>query len=330
MSAKLSNSPETSTGRRRDHAPLSQTPSAAGDAAPNRRVAKDCLRWAAVQNSEFSGDRSATRSTLELKAARWPGVDFSIATEDISSLTDWKMLDNRHSVVVHLNGPIDKLETELEGCGAVVEAPMAGEVWIIPAGQRYFSQARGKVVRFAEFYLDPRFLAEFLGKHVQTKPIRPLAGHSDEFLYRCVQHLAVLVEKPDDLSRMTAQTLSQTLFLHFFSEYGLHSGCCLTGRLAVELLPKDVQLLREHVQACLDERISLDDLATLVHMTTHDFLLAFRKSFGTTPAQYVIEERMRRARWLLSDTKKDIATIALKQALRVTVISLLPSKLAQA
>src|SRR5207247_10564405 len=101
----------------------------------------------------------------------------------------------------------------------------------------------------------------------------------DEFLYRCVQHLAVLVEKPDDLSRMTAQTLSQTLFLHFFSEYGLHSGCCLTGRLAVELLPKDVQLLREHVQACLDERISLDYLATLVHMTTHVFLLSFRQSF---------------------------------------------------
>jgi AraC family transcriptional regulator len=45
-------------------------------------------------------------------------------------------------------------------------------------------------------------------------------------------------------------------------------------------------------------------------MNTHNLLVAFRLSFGTTPAQYVLAERLRRVRWLLHHTPLSIAAIA--------------------
>ncbi len=108
MSGKLSNSPVRSAEASR--LPQANSRNRYPNALPD-------LHWDAVQRSDFTGDRCETRCTLELQVGKWPGIDFSIAREDISSETDWKILDNRHTVVVHLNGPIHKLETELDGSG---------------------------------------------------------------------------------------------------------------------------------------------------------------------------------------------------------------------
>ena len=189
---------------------------------------------------------------------------------------------------------------------------MSGELWIIPAERRYFSCARGAIVHFAEVYLQPKFLDELLGKHVDTQTVRARTGHYDHFLYHCVQRLAGLIGKKDDVSQMTAHSLSQTLFLHFFSEYTLGSDRGTIAQNTVALSSSEGQLLREYIHERLSEHISLDDLAALVKMKTHDLLMAFPRSFGNTPAQYVIEQRLRRARWLLSETNRDIARIALE------------------
>ena len=49
-------------------------------------------------------------------------------------------------------------------------------------------------------------------------------------------------------------------------------------------------------------------------MTAHQLLKAFRLCFDTSPAQFVIEQRLRRARWLLTCTNHDVAQIALEAA----------------
>jgi AraC family transcriptional regulator len=64
------------------------------------------------------------------------------------------------------------------------------------------------------------------------------------------------------------------------------------------------------VRAHLDHFITLAALADLVGLSTHRLLIAFRRTFGTTPAQYVIDQRLARARWLLAHTAYDISTIA--------------------
>ena len=56
----------------------------------------------------------------------------------------------------------------------------------------------------------------------------------------------------------------------------------------------------------LAEPLSLVELAGAARMSTHQLLAAFRRAFGTTPAQYIISQR------LLLEGRSDITTIALQ------------------
>ena len=78
-----------------------------------------------------------------------------------------------------------------------------------------------------------------------------------------------------------------------------------------QLSPLQARYLRDFVFENLAEQITVDVLAKLSSMTPHQLLIAFRQSFGTTPAQYVITQRIRRAQWLLLHTSHDITKIAM-------------------
>jgi AraC family transcriptional regulator len=72
-----------------------------------------------------------------------------------------------------------------------------------------------------------------------------------------------------------------------------------------------IRRLRDHIQAHLAEPIRLADLAILAQCSVHHLLIGFRHGFGTTPAQYLIRERLRAAQRLLRDSRRDLTDIAL-------------------
>jgi len=263
-----------------------------------------------ITDRRASGAVQARSKTQKSKL--WRGVELLMSTEDISNSVVWFIRENRHAVVVHLGGTIDQLETELNGCGACLDPPMAGEAWIIPAGERYTSHAHGNVVQYAELYIDPDFLVQLLGHSAEVTEIPPRAAKCDEFMYRSVQYLAELMDKTDDLSQMICLSVSQALCLHLLRKYSSSRRDTFINYDTPRFTPKDAQLLLEYVHNHLGDRITLEALSKLVRMSTHNLLIAFPKSFGTTPAQYVIEERLRRVRWLLSNTRKDVTSIAVE------------------
>lgn len=272
--------------------------------------------WINHERQPAEAKRSAALASETVNKAQrstsWHGLQLSLSTEDISKPTIWRIREHRHAVVVHLGGTIHQLETELAGCGARLDRPpMIGEAWMISAGQNYASHAKGNVVDYAEVYIDPDFLVELLGHRAEIGEIRPCAGHYDEFLYRSVQYLAELMSQKDDLSQMTCLALSQALCLHVLRKYcSQERGNSANPRMP-RLNPKKVQMLEEYVHAHLGDHIRLDALSALAGMSLHQLLRAFRASFGTTPTQYVIEQRLRRVRWLLSNTREDITSIAI-------------------
>jgi transcriptional regulator GlxA family with amidase domain len=73
-----------------------------------------------------------------------------------------------------------------------------------------------------------------------------------------------------------------------------------------------IDLLRHHINASLGRTLVVKDLAALVGMSAQSFAGSFKQSFKITPAQYVLTERIKRARWLLVNTDAPIAAIAAK------------------
>lgn len=238
-------------------------------------------------------------------------MGFFSATQDIHAGTVWSIQRNVDTVIVHLGGPIHRLETELEGCGAVHDPPMAGEVWIVPAGQRYCTHAQGGSVHFAELHLDPAHVDRLTGRSSPANPVRARAGCFDGFLQRGVLRLEALAQQNDDLSRLTAASLSHALLLDFYCRY--RSGNTPSpGRRGMRFGESERRAVEQHIAHNLGSPLRLEALAAFARMTPHEFLIAFRAAFGATPAQYIIDQRLRRARWLLLNSRASVAEIALE------------------
>ena len=243
---------------------------------------------------------------------KWPGLEVSFRSDDITRPTDWRIHDRRHAVVVHLGGQMRRLETELDGFGGSAGSALPGEVWTAPAGRKYASHACGDKIHYALMFLDPAALDQIQDTRAGRLDLAPVAGARDEFLHQAIRELMTVAEATDDVSEMFAESLSQTICLHLCRTY-------TPGDCAPEKSPSGLSLnaeaarrLREFIYDNLCERIPLAKLSKLAGLSTHQLLVAFRKAFGSTPGQYVIQQRLRCAQRQLLNTRNDITTIALE------------------
>jgi AraC-like DNA-binding protein len=70
-------------------------------------------------------------------------------------------------------------------------------------------------------------------------------------------------------------------------------------RLSPQLSDAQARRLVDHIHASLDCELSLFDLSKLVHCSPRQFVRLFSNTFGKTPHQYIINERVARAKDLL-------------------------------
>lgn len=265
-----------------------------------------------LNRSTRIGD-GAPAVVLQEVRKHFPSLDVIHRGDDIRKPTDWRIHDTQHSIVVHLGGHMSRLETELEGFGGSVGAALFGEIWSVPAERRYASHAVGKTIEYAVLRLHPDAHDIIRDSSGGRLDIKPVAGVRDEFLLHAVRQMLSAMNASDDVSAILAESLSQTISLHVLRT--LAPGGPVTHMVKDHgpvLSPGIRRRLRDHIHDCLDERITLEGLAKLADLTTHQFLIAFRKAFDCTPGQYIIQQRIRIAQHLLLHTRKDITAIALE------------------
>jgi AraC family transcriptional regulator len=233
---------------------------------------------------------------------RFSGLDLMVSADDISRPTQWSIRESRHTVVVHLGGRMDELATELDGHGGSRGGALPGEVWTIPAGRAYASQARGGTIRYAVLFVEPAAKG--------GREMIPVAGQRDELLHQGIQRLLASVSSADDVSRMRTESLGQMIGRHLRRSY--EAGPMPVETRPPRLSPPAIRLLRDYIHDNLAGPMGLADLAGLAGLSPHHLLIAFRQAFGQTPAQYIIIQRLRAAQRLLTRTRKDITLIALE------------------
>jgi AraC family transcriptional regulator len=70
--------------------------------------------------------------------------------------------------------------------------------------------------------------------------------------------------------------------------------------------------VRDYVHEHLDQSIGLDDLAASVALSRFHFARRFRKSFGTSPHAFVLDQRVARAKALLTRTNTPLLDVAVR------------------
>ncbi len=94
-----------------------------------------------------------------------------------------------------------------------------------------------------------------------------------------------------------------------FAMHGLHR--CLHQLTAADsTLPAAWRDLRQWMEQHSHHLTSIDDLATRMGLAHSQFHQRFVEYFHTSPMQYIQTLRLERARWLLHDHQRSVASIA--------------------
>jgi len=76
------------------------------------------------------------------------------------------------------------------------------------------------------------------------------------------------------------------------------------------LSPRQLRRVVEHIEAHVDRRLALAELAAVAGASPSHFKALFKRSTGLPVHQYVIRRRVERARLLLQETTTSIADVA--------------------
>ncbi len=118
-----------------------------------------------------------------------------------------------------------------------------------------------------------------------------------------------MMAQHDDASQIDVASMTYEIWEHVNAAY---TDTQAVSPATHNLNSANATLVRDYVFENLARRITLESLSSLVGQTTHQFLISFRNSFGMSPGQYIIKERLRAAKRLLLYSSWDITTIALR------------------
>lgn len=112
------------------------------------------------------------------------------------------------------------------------------------------------------------------------------------------------------LGPLYVESLANLLAVHLLREYSNTPSRITLYRGG--LGDRKVLQVLDYIQAHLDRSIKLADLADVAGMSQFHFSRLFKQSMGSSPHQYILQQRVERAKQLLRQTKVAISEVALQ------------------
>lgn len=78
------------------------------------------------------------------------------------------------------------------------------------------------------------------------------------------------------------------------------------------LAPFQKRKVQNYIDTRLKERLSVNELAQVLSLSTSHFTRAFKKSFGETPHAYIMKGRIAHAKSLMLSTPENLSSIAIR------------------
>ena len=112
------------------------------------------------------------------------------------------------------------------------------------------------------------------------------------------------------MGQLYVESLTQVLVIHLVRHYSTSTQNVVpkpSGLTTIQL-----RQTIDHVQAHLGQNLSLAEIAAAINISPTYFSRLFKRATGSSPHQYVIQQRVERAKLMLSKTDLAIADIALQ------------------
>ncbi|MBF2028326.1 MAG: helix-turn-helix transcriptional regulator [Oscillatoriales cyanobacterium C42_A2020_001] len=165
---------------------------------------------------------------------------------------------------------------------------------------------------FIHCYLEPAFLAHIAHETVDPDQVELILElrKVDLLIYQVLKLLKAELEVDGVGDRVYVESLSTTLAAHLLRHYSSRNHILRKheGGLSKWQLHHAIEYINEH----LSEDISLAAIAAHLGMSQYYFCRLFKQSLGITPHQYLIQQRVERAKQLLKRRELNITEIALE------------------
>jgi len=215
-----------------------------------------------------------------------------------------------HEVNVAIAGALTTQKVSANG-KLVTTKGNSGNICITPAGQS-ISAIWEKRLDTMMIVLDPVFIDraarenrissrfEFAEIYQQTDPL--------------IQQLGLTLlresESASPSGRLFSDSLIQTLTLHLVNHYGTSQPG--TQSVIGGLPGYKLRRIKEFITENLEEDLSLAEISAVADLSQFHFARAFRKSTGLTPQQFLMQQRIERAKELLAKNDLPIVEISLR------------------
>ena len=190
-----------------------------------------------------------------------------------------------------------------------------GDSIFVPAGQPTYLRCQSDNMhrQSLHIYLKPELVGQVAeASEIDTKRINLVNcfAKQDLQLHQVAMLLLAELKSNGIMGRLYVESLTQILVIHLLRHYST-----LTRPITFEdrsLTRTQLQQAIDYIHTSLDRDLSLAELASVVNISPTYFASLFKRAVGTSPHQYVIQQRVKWAKEMLLKTDLAIADIALQ------------------
>lgn len=190
-----------------------------------------------------------------------------------------------------------------------------GDISIIPAGVPSHWRWRDSTPHETlHIYLEPSFvqkIAESCDLNHDQMAIEPQIAVRDEQLSHMAMSLLYELKAENVVGRLYADSVASALAIQLVRRYScLKDVPIRKGGMAPNKLRRALAFISDKLEQ--QQGIALEVLAQEVGMSRYHFSRVFKESMGLSPINYIVRQRIERAKKLLAETDLPIADIALQ------------------
>ena len=191
-----------------------------------------------------------------------------------------------------------------------------GSVWISPSGFREdFVNVREPAVNCLHIFLPARPFAESMLEELDIDPARVTLRYEsvayDPFIEQIALAISQELSAETSAGRLLVESLGLSLsayLVHRFAEF--HLNAKPERALGKPIDKRRLSRVMEFIDAHIDERFTVAELAAEAFMSPAHFARSFKVTTGRSPHQYVSRIRLELARGMLADRDRSMADIA--------------------
>jgi AraC family transcriptional regulator len=192
------------------------------------------------------------------------------------------------------------------------ERRQLGDIAIIPAGIAHRCNWN-TTAQFGILAIEPTLLQQIGQDWVNPDRIELIPqfmSKRDDLIQSIFATLSAELATGGIGSKLLVDSLKTALAIHLLRNY-----CTTSPQLSSYtngLFVAKLTLIKDYINTHLDLDLKLTELSSIAQISPYHFLRLFKKSLGITPHQYILQQRIDRAKYLLKSSNLDISEIAFR------------------